>query len=108
MERRWSPRREFPSLVSIECEGVGSISCRAHDISMEGMFIESEQLPPETNAPVRAHFTVEANGRTQTYSINGRVAYRTREGAGIVFREIDVNLCRQLHHVLYPEDKPAA
>ena len=108
MERRWSPRREFPNPVSIDCEGVGSITCRSHDISMEGMFVESEQLPPETNTPVRARFTLESNGRKQHYSIQGRVAYRTRNGAGITFREIDVNLCRQLHNVLYPEDKPAA
>lgn len=108
MERRWSPRRQFSSQVEVDYEGLGSIACVAHDISMEGMFIEGERLPPEPNAPVRARFTVDANGRRQTYNISGRLAYRTSKGAGIVFREIDVNLCRHLHHVLYPEDKPAA
>jgi len=95
-------------MISLECEGLGRINAQAHDISMEGMYIETDGRPLRHNTRVRTHFEMEANGISQRYSIDGRIVHKDERGAGIMFRQLDVRLCRQLHDVLYPEDRPAA
>jgi hypothetical protein len=103
-ERRLGPRKRLALEVMINQSDQGLQRCQTRDISLEGVFIEADQLALRKNAVVDVVLKLPGSGRKRHYRIQARVATIRNRGARLLFRNLDEPAYTALVDLLYPAE----
>lgn len=100
MEKRWAARRPVQIRVELRYKDMELVNCRTRDISLNGAFVEVQEMQPAVSAPVELVFRLGEPGQYTRYKVPAKVARSTGEGIGVMFEELDVSSFRSLREVL--------
>ncbi len=101
MEHRWSARKQVPGSVVVECPRVGLVRAVLRDVSLGGMFIETNSAVLPLNAPVSVVFDLTAKNHRGGYCLQGMVVRHKSNGAGIMFLDPEAEALRSMRESLY-------
>ena len=103
-----------PYSVSAVCCGQGTrreVKCETTDISLEGAFLSGPVTPFGPEALVELKLWLEYDGIGREYTLPAKVVRVTSEGAGVVFRGLDIGaysaLLGQLYNICCQDKKTA-
>lgn len=100
MEQRWTERISVAVEVMLNSPARGSIKGKSKDISLEGMFVETELARLASDAQLSVTFTLPSNTKKQ-HKLRAQVVYARDDGVGVIFRGLDVPAISQLRKSLY-------
>jgi len=105
MEHRCSTRNPYGHTVTLDCPYHGPVLARAHDLSLDGVFIETGELFLPLNTRVHVAFDAGGGERRAAFRLPGMVVRRARTGVGVMFLETGDTTLAALDTVL---SEPAA
>jgi len=99
MEKRRSSRRLLRREVGLESSRGGAHTAHTRDMSLGGMFVETDpqNLPP--NASVTVSFTLP-NGKQNVFVLEAAVVRRAPNGLGLMFLRMAPDAIRDLSEAL--------
>ncbi len=100
MEKRWSLRKAIQLDVVLHHDTAGAIKCKTRDISLEGMFIETDNRTLPIDEPVYLDFILQ-DGDNRLHQIRAKVIRTTDNGMGVMFREFNPRISHFLRAVQY-------
>ena len=100
MERRWAERMQINLDVDVCYQGVVHGTYQTHDMSLGGVFIQTQSGAHLADAHVDLRFNLGSQGQYTKHRIKGKVVRVTDDGVGLVFREFDAVAFRSLQEVL--------
>ncbi len=100
MEKRWSLRKSIQLDVVLHHDTAGAIKCKTHDISLEGMFIETDNRTLPVDDTVYLDFIL-TDGGNKLHHIRAKVIRTTDKGMGVMFREFNPRISHFLRDVQY-------
>ena len=101
MEKRWSTRKEIQLDVVLHHDGAGVIKCKTRDISLEGMFIETENSIFPIDEQVDLDFILQNDNSNKLHHIRAKVVRTTNAGMGVIFREFNPRISHFLRDAQY-------
>lgn len=97
MEYRRSVRRRLVQAVTLASPRVGAVSANMRDVSLGGMFVETNPIDLPHNAPITVSFRLP---RGEHFHINAMVVRRAPTGAGLMFLRMETGVIRSLSDAL--------
>lgn len=93
MEHRWSSR--YPAAVDVQLYQYGKqvARCKARDVGIEGMFVDTGPLLYRPNTLLDVEFEVELSRRfhrSRSYRLPVLVVHSANEGIGLMIMKADV------------------
>jgi c-di-GMP-binding flagellar brake protein YcgR len=109
MEHRCSKRKPIQHNVVVDSPGLGLTSADIGDISVGGMFVQTDGLNFPLDAPVFVAFDIPAGTDHDDFGLEAMVVRRTTSGVGLMFLEMETGIRRALQSALYgmPTFSPA-
>ena len=101
MEHRCSSRRPIAVDVVVECPRIGLVRAAMRDISLGGLFIETETVILPLDAPVSVVFDLPGGERDGGYCLRAMIVRHAPAGAGLMFLEPDADAVRSMRDTLY-------
>ncbi len=101
MEHRWSPRRYLEGEVIMHYSPVGSFPAVLRDISLGGMFIETDGMALPVNAPVIVSLVLRDQGELSPHRLHAMVVRATDAGSGLMYVDSSEEILRPLRRWLY-------
>ena len=102
MEHRWSTRKTIKGGVTIDCPQLGVVAGSLRDVSLGGVFIETDSVNLPIHAPVVITLTTQLLGADLCQRpLQAMVVRVTPHGAGLMFLEPDMEVIRTLRDYLY-------
>lgn len=101
MEKRWSLRKPIKLDVVLHHDIAGKIKCITRDISLEGMFIETDYKMLPIDDLVYLDFILQNDNNTKLHHIRGKVVRTTDTGMGVMFREFNPSISHFLRDAQY-------
>ena len=100
IEHRWSERKPIAMEVCIHHPSAGEVTATTRDISLEGMFVETNATELPINTEVEVSFaTLGENGREQ-HRVSAYVVHRNEAGVGLMLRHVDFSNFHALRFML--------
>jgi hypothetical protein len=103
-ERRLGPRRRLALEVMLNHHRLGLQRCRTRDVSLEGVFVETDKLALRRNTIVDLVLKIPVDGKTKHYRIQAKTANVRGHGARFIFRTLDEKAYAALVDLLYPAE----
>lgn len=100
MEHRWSERKQVTMDVTLHYDPVGQISGKTRDISLEGMFIETDGVTIPSRAEVKVMFETNTLGAKQSHCVPAYVVHNDENGIGLLLRHSGYEEFYALRHML--------
>lgn len=100
MEHRWSERKNIAMDVTLHYEPIGRIDGKTRDISLEGMFIETDGVVLPPRAEVTVSFLTSEQGTEKTHNVPAYVVHNRDAGMGLMLRHSDYRDFYALRHML--------
>ena len=100
-ERRWCLRKPASLTVKLHCEKEGTTDCAVRDISLEGLFLET-QIRPDLASIVE--ITIVPNAQQQflhTTQLSAKVMHVDTDGIGIMFHELSIDTVKTMRRLFY-------
>ena len=101
MEKRWSMRKEIQLDVMLHHDRAGVIKCKTRDISLEGMFIETQSGTLPVDEQVHLDFILQNDNSNKLHHIRAKIVRTTDTGMGLMFREFNPRISHFLRDVQY-------
>ena len=101
MEKRWSLRKDIQLDVVVHHDIAGVIKCKTRDVSLEGMFIETERPLLPIDDQVYLDFILQNDSNNRLHHIRAKVVRITDTGMGVMFREFNPRISHFLRDVHY-------
>lgn len=108
MDNRRIRRQDTNLCVVISYRRVGLISCRARDVSTEGMQVEVGVVSVPKGAYVRVHATIRGAGHHRTFSSGAWIAWCADGKMGLVFDQPQPQLYAAFHEQQGGVPRPVA
>jgi hypothetical protein len=102
MEKRWSMRKPITLDVVLHHGTVGVMKCKTRDISLEGMFIETDRPLLPIDDPIHLDFILQ-NDNNKLHHIRAKVVRTSDTGMGVMFREFNPRVSQFLRDVQYSD-----
>lgn len=83
MERRLHTRHRAKTTVYVTVPGRGSRLCKAHNLSANGVFVETHDLRLNKGAAVELAFAINLGAVTKIHRRNAIVAHVSQGGTGL-------------------------
>jgi hypothetical protein len=103
-ERRLGPRKRLALEVMLDHRRLGLQRCHTRDVSLEGVFVESDKLALRRNSVVDLVLKIPVDGKAKHYRIQAKVANIRGRGARFIFRTLDEKTYSALVDLLYPAE----
>lgn len=103
-DRRLGPRKQIALEVIVNHRRLGLQRCQTRDISLDGAYIETPEFALRKNAKVDLVLLIPANGKTQHYQVQAKVASVEKRGVTVIFRNLDEPTYSALVDLLYPAE----
>jgi hypothetical protein len=107
MEQRRSSRKLLRQPVDIEAPRIGLLSAVSRDLSLGGMFVETESGPLPPNATVSVSFNLPHNGSPGVFRLDAAVVRSAPNGMGLMFLQMPQDVIRALSDALAARTNPA-
>ncbi len=101
MEHRWSARKSFQRSVVVDCPRMGPASVKMCDVSLGGMFVETDRLLLPLDAPVFVAFNLAHNEQHDDFRLEAMVVRHAPAGAGLMFLDLETEILRALRSALH-------
>ena len=101
MEKRWSLRKPIKLDVLLHHDAAGVMKCITRDISLEGMFIETDRPTLPIDDPVYLDFILQNDDNNKLHHIRAKVVRTSETGMGVMFREFNPRISQFLRDVQY-------
>ena len=88
-ERRGNARVETNLDVALYYNSLVLLSCRARDISPDGVFVDTGGQSLPQNAKIDVRFNVNVDGRHQLHQLQAEVVHIEDQGVGLRFEHSD-------------------
>lgn len=103
MEHRWINR--YPAIVDVQLyqHDRPVARCKARDVGIEGMFVDTGPLLYRANTLLEVEFEVELNRRfhrSRSYRLPVIVVHHANEGIGLMILKADVEARYAWQHVM--------
>ena len=105
MQFRWDVRKTVALPIMVYYDINKPVYVKTRDISLGGMFVETDTTLLDINKPVEVLFNSHAIGNTELQRIQALVVRITREGAGLMFRGYDNNGLLFLQKILHQRER---
>ena len=89
IEHRRSTRRPATFDAILSYPPLGLLRTKVRDISLEGMFVETGSITLHANTPVEVTVGLREGSTREVYRLRAFVVRVTRDGAGLMFRDLD-------------------
>ena len=104
-ERRLGPRRQVALEVMLEHSRLGLRRYQTRDVSLDGVFIEADDIPLRRNAVVDLVLKIRTDGKTRHHRLQARLAPVKNRGARFIFRSLDETTYTALIDLLYGSER---
>jgi len=96
MEQRCSIRNSIQHSVVVDCPGLGLTPANIYDISLVGMFIQTDGLKFPLEALVFVVFDPSPGTQRDGFGLEAMVVRHTPSGVGLMFLEMETKIVRAL------------
>ncbi|MFQ6023342.1 MAG: PilZ domain-containing protein [Acidiferrobacterales bacterium] len=100
--RRVGQRRVAEVKVMVTDDRLGLTRCKLRDISLDGAFIEAENLSLSKNANVDLVLRIRYGNKRKHCRVPATVLRVTDNGAALAFSKLDERVYRTLFDIVYP------
>ena len=100
LEHRWSIRKPVNLEAVMFYRPVGLMNAKIHDLSLEGLCLDTGRVVLPPNAPVELTFALN-DGRLRLYQMDAVVIHRYKERHGLMFRSFKLDAFQAIHGMLY-------
>lgn len=107
MEHRLSPRQRFDStsaIVDFPVIGVGSVVIR--DMSIGGVFVETDLLKSPPHALALVGFSLSRDGCRDDFLLSAMLVRRETDGVALMFLDMEDEAARALRRALFGLSRP--
>lgn len=101
-ERRWCLRKPASLTVELYSGQERAINCMAKDISLEGLFLETN-VRPDLASTVKITITPSAQQSIQTTQLSAKVVHTAADGIGIVFHDLSIDTIKTMRLLFYSQ-----
>jgi len=101
MEHRWSNRRSMNGEATLSHPRYGLIRGVVRDISIGGMFVETDSVELPVNTPLIVSFQLHNGSQSDHYRLHAIVVRASDEGAALMYLDSSVDTVRPLRQMLY-------
>lgn len=101
MEHRWSERKPIEMEVALYYAPVGTIAGKTRDVSLEGMYVQTDGIDLPMHAELEVSFTTRSgNGAHQEHHLPAYVVHGNGSGVGLMLRHVDYKDFYALRYML--------
>jgi c-di-GMP-binding flagellar brake protein YcgR len=100
-EHRCSKRHSIQFSVAVDSPGLNLTSANICDISLGGMFVQTDGLKFPLEAEVFVAFASSPNSQHDRFGLETMVVRHTPSGVGLMFLETETRIVRALKSVRY-------
>ncbi|HEY9198356.1 MAG TPA: PilZ domain-containing protein [Gammaproteobacteria bacterium] len=101
MEHRWSERKPIEMDVALYYAPVGTITGTTRDVSLEGMYVQTNGIDLPLHAELEVSFvTRTGSGAPHEHHLPAYVVHGNGAGVGLMLRHIDYSDFYALRHML--------
>jgi hypothetical protein len=100
MEHRRSARARLRQHITLEVPRVGTVATKACDMSLGGVFVETNSFVLPGNARVVISFKLPHSKRKNPFRVDAMVVRRAPSGAGLMFLHMETDVIRALSSAL--------
>lgn len=97
MEKRWSPRILDASDVLLYHDNIPVVSCKTHDVSLDGLFVASGPLTYRIDTIVKIEFQLDSDTGTDTHLLTAMVVRHSQDGLGFMLPGDDSEAMKAWH-----------
>jgi hypothetical protein len=102
-DNRWNIRQPLTLGLTVYRDDSRLFTTNTSNISMAGMFIETDSQQLAINDDVSIAFSQDPNNPLPNYRLSMRVVRSTEHGAALVFNDYDINSIHLLREILHRE-----
>jgi hypothetical protein len=88
VEHRWSPRKPIAMEVSLFYPPLGTIEGRTRDISLEGMYVETEGVEIPRQARLEVAFRTRYGEEERVHRLPAYVVHGDGRGIGLMLQHV--------------------
>jgi hypothetical protein len=103
-DRRLGPRKQVTLEILVSDRKRGAKSCRTRDISLDGAFIETQDVTLKKNANIELILKIPSNRGPTDHPVQAKVTSVEKHGATVIFRNLEEQTYSALVDLLYPEE----
>ena len=101
MEHRWSERKPIELDVALFYAPLGMITGKTRDVSLEGMYVQTEGVQLPLHAELEISFVTEtSNGARREHHLPACVVHGDGVGVGLMLRHMSYGDFYALRHML--------
>ena len=97
MEHRRSVRKRLLQSVTLSSPRIGAVPAKMRDLSLGGMFVETNTIDLPPNAPITVSFRLPHGER---FRVDAMIVRRAPAGAGFMFLRMQTDVIRSLSDAL--------
>jgi len=98
MEKRYSKRLPVVMNVLIYDKNIPVVSCKTHDIGLDGLFINSGPLTYRNDTMLKIEFQLESESGTESHLLPAIVVRRSKSGLGLMLPGGDSQAIKAWRH----------
>ncbi len=103
-DRRLGPRKQVTLEVLVSDRKPGAKSCQTRDISLDGAFIETQDVTLKKKANIELILRIPSNRGPTDHPVQAKVTSVEKHGATVIFRNLEEQTYSALVDLLYPEE----
>ncbi len=101
---RLGPRKQVTLEVLVSDRKRGAKSCQTRDISLDGAFIETQDVTLKKNANIELILKIPSSRGPTDHPVQAKVTSVEKHGATVIFRNLEEQTYSALVDLLYPEE----
>ncbi len=103
-DRRLGPRKQVTLEVLVSDRKRGAKSCQTRDISLDGAFIETQDVTLKKKANIELILRIPSDRGPTDHPVQAKVTSVEKHGATVIFRNLEEQTYSALVDLLYPEE----
>ena len=100
IEHRWSERKPIAIEVCIHHPSTGEVAARTRDISLEGMFVETDSTDLPVNTELEVSFAALGENGPEQHRVSAYVVHRNEAGVGLMLCHVEYSNFHALRFML--------
>ena len=100
IEHRWSERKPIAMEVRIHHPSAGAVTARTRDVSLEGMFVETDPTELPINTELEVSFVTPGENGPEQHRVSAYVVHRNEAGVGLMLRHVAYSNFHALRYML--------
>jgi len=103
-DRRLGPRKQITLEVLVSDRKRGAKSCQTRDISLDGAFIETQDVTLKKKAKIDLILKIPSNRGATDHLVQAKVTSVEKHGVTVIFGNLEEQTYKALVDLLYPEE----